>query len=473
MKTTFAITAMALAGVLSGCTDSVMDTPAEAAPRSVASAAAVPAAAHSARPGEQAVRALSRQFPEVGGLHVDENGNLVVHAVELSRGNAIRGAVRSVVAQLDAAHGKPGRKPAEVVLRKSDYTFVQLDGWREGTREALFALGDVALIDVDERANRLVVGLRDGSGRAASLAVLRRAGVPDGAVMFDGVDQEEPFDPSTSTSFATGCATLRSLCRPLVGGVMTVYARDGSYYQCTIGFTALSGGQTRFVTAAHCSDDEWSTDGTVYHQPQPNNAVGTEVYDPRGWSCGFLSAYVCRYSDANLVAPSVAADVGYIARPSGLGSLQTDPQNPRFAVSAQRDAYVGEQIYAIGRTTGMVIGTVDKTCADFKKTWNGRYHAVLCSDVGTYNSSGGDSGGPVVIWNGSSNRVTLVGVNYARNGLYDHAFYSPMSGIQRDLGSLEARAPEYRGTSGGGSGGDGGCSTPSQPGVGPVIVEPC
>lgn len=139
--------------------------------------------------------------------------------------------------------------------------------------------------------------------------------------------------------------------------------------------------------------------------------------------------------------PSVAADVGYIAKPNGLGTLATTDSPRRFTVVGQSDAYVGERVWVVGRTTGSHTGFADKTRTSFKKTWKGRYHKVLCTDVGDYNSLGDDSGGPVFLWESSppdtpEYRITLVGVNFARNDVYDHAFFSPMSGIQRDLGSL-------------------------------------
>lgn len=464
---------LALAAALSACADQI---PTQAPARPAQPALAAAPASQEAHPGERAFHALARQFPEFGGFFLDDNGDLVIQATDGSRGNAMRAAVGPLLSELHPARGGArGRRPS-VVIRKAEFSFSQLSAWREQVRAPLFDVEEVALLDLDERTNRLFVGLTRESGRGAALAVLRRAGVPEEAVTVGGVSLDEPIDPNFSEQTAIGCTSLRDICRPLMGGLQTVFMRDGQTYVCSIGFTALSAGQPRFVTAAHCSDDEWNLDHTAYYQPKLGNSIGTEVKDPNGWSCGFLSPYKCRYSDANLVQPSVPVEVGYIARPSAVGSLTISASNPRFVVSRQRDAYVGERVYAIGRTTGMVGGTVDKTCTDFKKTWEGRFHAVLCSDVADYNASGGDSGGPVILWDGASSTVTLVGVNYARTGIYDHAFFSPLSGIQRDLGSLEARAPEYRTTSTGGGGTAGpGCEGSTSP-VSPrefEIIEPC
>jgi hypothetical protein len=240
-----------------------------------------------------------------------------------------------------------------------------------------------------------------------------------------------------------------------------------------LGFTALIGNQPAFVTNAHCSDDQWNFDATPYYQPLASLQIGQEAVDPNGWSCE--TTFKCRYSDATLVYASVATDIGYIARPAGNGSLSVSSTAPRFTVGASGDAYAGETVYMVGRTSGLQHGSVDKTCTSFKTTWEGRWHKILCSDVTNLNASGGDSGGPIFLWNGWSNVVTLVGVVFARTEMYDHTFFSPMSGIREDLGGMEVRAPEYRGgldgRGGGGAGGSGECDgNTSDP---TLIIEPC
>ena len=84
----------------------------------------------------------------------------------------------------------------------------------------------------------------------------------------------------------------------------------------------------------------------------------------------------------------------------------------------------------------------------------------MCTDISDYDSQNGDSGGPVFIWDGSSELVTLVGLHFGSNPLYDHAYFSPISGIRHsdDLGGIEVRAPGYRTSDGGGGGIGGGCN---------------
>lgn len=222
-----------------------------------------------------------------------------------------------------------------------------------------------------------------------------------------------------------------------------------------------NGGELGFVTNSHCSDDEWNLEYTTYYQPYKYYEIGSEAVDPNGWSCEIT--YKCRYSDAVIARTNagVEVDVGYVARTTGLGSLTVDAAQPRFTVSGASDVYGGETVYMMGRTSGWLAGTVTHTCVSYKKTWEGRWHKVLCTDVADYNSQGGDSGSPVFLWNGTSELITLVGVHFARNSIEDHAFFSPMSGIQADLGTVEARAPDYRTSDGGGGGG--GCLDCTEP----------
>lgn len=114
----FAITA---AGTLVGCTDQLTDVPAPAPSRATASAA--PGGAPG-RGSERALRALSRQFPEFSGFFVDESGNVVVLASDLTRGGAApragagrARAPRQHARRGGAAHRGVHLRPAERVAR--------------------------------------------------------------------------------------------------------------------------------------------------------------------------------------------------------------------------------------------------------------------------------------------------------------------------------------------------------------------
>jgi hypothetical protein len=430
-------------------------------------------------PGEKAFHGLARDVPAFGGLFLNEDGSLVVQLTGTEHGTAMRAALVPFLQRLAAERGNPHGRLPRILFRKAEFSFAELSAWRDRVEDPLFAIEQVVLVDLDERENRLFVGLTDEGGRQKAEAVLSGLGAPAGMVRLEVIGAALPqlgSATATASSDPGTCVHLEGMCRPLIGGFQIAFGRDGGppVIGCTLGFTALVGAQPAFVTNAHCSDDEWNFDGTVYHQPFAPYAIGQEAADPNGWSCE--DPFKCRFSDANLVHATVATDVGYIARPSAIGSLTISSTHPRFTVGTSGNAYVGETVYMVGHVSGLQRGTVDKTCTSFKKTAELRWHKVLCSDVTDLNAGEGDSGSPMFLWGGSSDVVTLVGVLFARNGFYDHTFFSPMSGIRQDLGAMEVRAPEYRagrdgrgsGDSGGGMGEcDGNTSDPT------LIIEPC
>lgn len=467
----------AAAMLLVGCTDDPLSgPPAPDGPTASVQLGQVPARV---LPGERAFRDLARAVPAFGGFFLDDSGSLVVHLKGLEHGTAMRAALVPFLQRLAAERGNPQGRLPRILYRKGEFSFAELSAWRDRIENPLFAIEQVVLVDLDERENRLFIGLTDEGGRREAEALLSGLGAPSRMVRMEVIGAALPQSGSaagTASSEPGTCTHLQQVCLPLMGGFQIAFARDEGIPNlvCTLGFTALVGDQAAFVTNAHCSDDEWNFDATLYHQPFADNRIGREAVDPNGWSCE--TTFKCRYSDANLVHASVAADVGYLGRPTANGSLVVSNTQPRFTVGASGDAYAGETVYMVGRTLGLQRGIVDKTCTSYKKTWEGRWHKVLCSDVSDLNAGDGDSGGPIFLWNGSSDVVTLVGVVFARTEIYDHTFFSPMSGIRADLGAMEVRAPDYRGGpdgrgGGGGGGASGECNgNTSDP---TLIIEPC
>lgn len=406
------------------------------------------------RGSERAFFALAQEVPAFGGYFLNEGKELVVYLTDVSQADAMRRALVPFFRELVQARGRVGGTPPEVVIRPGDYTFLELDLWRTIAEDEVLPMEGVVLIDLDEKANQVTVGLRGESYRSEVEARVGQLDVPAAAVRLQVYGTPTPL--ANDVLSTTGCNHLQGTCRPLIGGYQTTFYKDGSQAACTIMAPAIWGGDTVFVTAAHCSETEWDIDGEVYYQPSAFSQVGVETLDPKGWHCSTFSLYVCRYSDALLAAVDSddSADVGFIARTTGVGngSLYVSSTQPRLTIRGASDVYGGETIYMIGRTSGWIKGKVTETCVSYEKS---NYHRVVCTDVGDHNAAGGDSGSPTFLW-GGSDTITLVGLTFARVGFYDHTFFSPISGIQQDLGSLEFRAEEYRGTSDGGGGGGGG-----------------
>jgi hypothetical protein len=239
-------------------------------------------------------------------------------------------------------------------------------------------------------------------------------------------------------------ATLRDSVRPLVGGLQIAFVKGGLTYLCTLGFIAVKGGVTGFITNSHCTSKEFQPDGTVHHQPLPQNPVGAEASDPPAFNCG-VSGLKCRWSDSvfDQLYVGVAVSLGYIASTAGVNDGSITIAGPYLiAFKHAGNAETGTTLRKVGRTTGQTEGVVTNTCADVRPI--GSRVIRLCQDIvsgGTAIVAGGDSGSPVfkladnpdtaevevelygVLWGGSSDGTTFV--------------YSPLTNIEKDLGILQ------------------------------------
>jgi hypothetical protein len=238
--------------------------------------------------------------------------------------------------------------------------------------------------------------------------------------------------------------TLRDYVRPLVGGIQIAFVKGGSTYLCTLSFIAVRDGITGFITNSHCTSKEFQPDGTVHHQPLPPSPIGAETSDPPAFDCG-VRGLKCRWSDSvfDQLYSGVAASLGYIASTTGVndGSI-TIATLYKIAFKHVGNAETWTTLRKVGRTTGQTEGVVTNTCADVRPI--GSRVIRLCQDIVSASATivaGGDSGSPVfklvdnpdtaevevelygVLWGGSSDGTTFV--------------YSPLTNIERDLGTLQ------------------------------------
>jgi hypothetical protein len=412
------------------------------------------------RPEEEELFRLADQIPGFGGIFVDDQGDLVVHLTDLRNEAAAKGILASTLARQAASDRRNSKRSAEVVVRQGRFEFRQLAAWRDRMTFSVLDLPGVVLTDLNERRNRLVVGIEDEAARARVEEVLAGLGVPLGAVE---IEVRSPFvgdaNMVRSSSFSSFCSgtDLSSCVRPLAGGfALTFYSSGGSRLGgCTLGLVADWNGRRVLVTNSHCSVSEWGgPDGARYYQPNrfsstttPDTGfIGTEIHDPRGATCGFLGTSKCRYSDANIVSigNDIASDVGYIARTNwwgygrgSVGDVFIDPANPRFRITTTGSSSVqGTLLDKMGAATGWTYGELYESCADVKRDW----HIRLCQGTARYGSNSGDSGAPVFRWN-YDDTVSLFGVHWGSSSDGSLAVYSPIWGLNRDLGTLNVYAP--------------------------------
>ena len=289
----------------------------------------------------------------------------------------------------------------------------------------LFELAGVVFTDGEERSGRLVVGVLDRGAEGLVRAQLAQLGVPSESV---DLVETEPIHR---------VVTLRDQVRPVVAGLQIRF----SQYVCSLGFNAVLGSTSGYVTAAHCSTNQGAIDGTQYYQPAnqvPDEFIGTEVADPaffRGNGCP--RGRKCRYSDSNFSAGDSAVNftLGGIARTTGPnnGSLEIAGA---FSIGGQGAATIGQTANKVGRTTGWTQGAVTRTCVNTGVS--GSNIVLLCQDFVENDVqivAGGDSGSPVFRIN-SNGRVTLLGNLWGGNSSGTQFVYSPIAYIERELGTL-------------------------------------
>ena len=244
------------------------------------------------------------------------------------------------------------------------------------------------------------------------------------------------------------------------------FGASGQSGACTLGFTATVNSVNRFVTAAHCSDVQYGTDGATIRQGPYADApiLGTEISDPVGGNCPSPPWFgaICRASDAALFAFAAGAppvEIGLIAKTqfrsgpgknAAYGSKAFDQSSSYFVIDAlDNNSWVpGTPVDKIGHTSGWTYGPVLNTCFDYfgDIRWPvGR--GVSCAYLIDARVEGGDSGGPIFYQHAEGdNRVTLGGITAARRD-DGTLIASKFARIQMDLGvTLNAARPVSLGT---------------------------
>ena len=363
------------------------------------------------------VGTLARTVPGFGGLFID-NGVPTVYLTDVTK----RGAAERA---LGAFAQSRGFAPGDIRVLQGRYAYGDLDRWSRAVTFEAFDQGGVVFVDLDEAANRVLVGVERGASHANVRSLAARLGVPAEAVV---VRETDPIVYAT---------TLQDQVRPVVAGVQIHFGN----FLCSIGFNAVSGGQNSFVTASHCTNTQGGVEGTQYFQSlssQPNSFIGTEVADPvyvrggKGSACP--KSRRCRFSDASRAAyaAGVPFTLGGIAQTSGPnnGSLTITGS---FSVTSEGNAVVGDVVNKVGRTTGWTQGVVTNTCVNTGVS--GSNIVQLCQTFVNAGVGGGDSGSDVFGLTGG-NSVRLLGILWGGNGAGTQFVYSPITNVEQELGPL-------------------------------------
>jgi hypothetical protein len=384
---------------------------------------------------------VAQAVPGFGGYFLDGSGAPTVYLLDPAQRPAAEQALAAFLADR-------GFTASDLRVRQGDYEYTQLDAWYRKARPGAFLVDGIILGDVDEAQNRIRFGTASANAVTAVQGVLAQLGIPSSAAI---VQQRAPI---------TTVATLRDNVDPLRGGLqinfLDVAGVRAVSFLCTLGFNAVIDGVRSFITNSHCSNVEGGSETpTDYYQPlmdpdgdrlvNPENLIATEAHDPHWFislDCPFSPALQCRWSDASRAAYNDAAEValGRIARTTRPSTSLTDVVLDiagSFTIKGEQpNGVVGEIANKVGRTTGWTAGTTTETCVDVLAL--GTTHVRLCQEFVAAVSDAGDSGSPVFRRKGGGSNVILLGVLWG--GSVDDTnpefVYSPMFGIERELGSL-------------------------------------
>jgi len=381
---------------------------------------------------DERFKQIAQEVPGFGGVFFDKDGVLNVQLVDPSQADRARVAVADFLNRIAARSRNIRVVPAR-------FNFSELDGWRNEVASRVFEISGVVSLDVDEVRNRVVIGIADQTASGPIETTLGTLGIPRGAVV---VEQTPPIRK---------LSTLNDRIRPVQGGLHMEY----SGWICSLGFNAYSDSIRGYVTASHCTDVQGGVEGTVHYQahndsPTDANKIGIEYADPVYTPC-LAGSHRCRLSDASFgqYLSAVTSTAGVIARTQlrdhYLGSTTIDPLNPEFHIRAKESYSVsGETIEKVGERTGWTFGTITSTCVSIvQHDDQGQDTGVIvgCQDLADGGDLGGDSGSPIFYWGYDGQQggtdVTVAGVLWGGNSLGTEIAFSPLGGVESELGTLD------------------------------------
>ncbi|MEX2611237.1 MAG: hypothetical protein WEA24_15040 [Gemmatimonadota bacterium] len=397
------------------------------------------------RPGEWLLWEMASRIPDFSGVHRGAEGEMVV---TIRRGSDPAGVLSTLNSLLtEARSGTQGTdfRQDRTTILEVDYSFTELAAWRDVITGPTLQTGQVAMIDLDERANRLVVYVYDGSAMPTLQAIATAEGVPGDAVEVE------------VTSRIRDMADLTDQFSEMTGGIQVYNTTVAN--PCTLGFTGWwkdidadpeEDLQRVVVVNSHCTKVRGGgSDGSTQYQDSTPRDIGIEVEDPAFFSDtgdpACASPKRCRYSDAAVIAldGSIDWDFGTIARTQSngqwTGSTTISTQTPSFTVTGNADIIMqGDTLHKMGRTTGWTTGDVDKTCVDIQApNTNITY---LCQHEVTAGVGNSDSGSPVFSWpDDQESEVLLHGILWAGldDGQNSYYIFSPIGGIEFDVDPIQ------------------------------------
>lgn len=409
-----------LLGVLGGCTDVA---PTGQAPEDADLRISDSSPSSRLLTFDDELAAIAREhIPGFAGYYLDGKGNTVVRLVDLEHSDIAGRFLTSAAVGL-------AKSPSDLIYESATYDFLTLKEWSDQLVH-LLERDDVFTLDIDEVANQVRVGVESPSAIEAVEGYAKSLEVPSEALEIEVQGRPAPRILLTDQA-------------PVLQGGWQIATQLGS---CAFGFNAIRNGVVVFITNSHCSLQKFALDNTVQYQPYVSAplAIGHEIADPGLRLCGPPNRQ-CRMSDAAVFQHNGNRGVGLwqIARTtfwrSGQrGSVEIDSILPYFnivqKITNNNQMLVGYSVHKVGPRSGWTTGHITQTCV--------RIGQLDCQWVTRTYSEHGDSGSPIFQWRSDDIDRTTVGLHGLLWGGptndYHVSYYSPMSGIQADIGVLTA-----------------------------------
>ncbi len=284
----------------------------------------------------------------------------------------------------------------------------------------------VVATDLEEQSNRLEIGILDLSKKSEILAILTKLEIPHAAV---NITQRERMVKEQ---------TLRQRARN--NEMMGAYqVKSAEHHLCSIGFVTEKAGVAGFVTAGHCTEDDWDGGSTsiAFYQPSSANAshkVGNESVDPAFSAItGCPTGKTCRKSDSAFIRfdSGVSYGRGYIAKPTANNAVDVATGDQLKVKYEGGTVYPGKPLRRFGRSSGYVFGNISDTCENIDE---GNNRMLLCQYLINITSHGGDSGSPYYELAGSETDVRLYGIHVGKFANTRKSIISPLVNVYQDLG---------------------------------------
>jgi hypothetical protein len=351
---------------------------------------------------------IARRVPEFGGAYVGANGELRLVLTDTS--DAVAVAAEAAVRDIIGADRPLPQGP--VAVDKGQYGFDHLMANRVRSRPVM-ALAGVVSLGVDERQNRVKIGVVDDAARRSVQRELLRLGVNTDAVL---IQTTQPIGNLANTD----------MIRPVVGGTQIALSGGGT---CTLGFVASRKGKRGYLTNSHCTNIQGGNEATTHAQAGGSDTIGTEIADPMYFTGGDCpDDRRCRWSDSSFGK----MDAGITNQRGDIYKTSLS----RYRVVVEVDYPLGgEHVRKMGRTTGESSGEVIDTCCD--SNVKDSDITQLCQDYVEAASMKGDSGSPVFMnWSptpGAENPVAAMGLLWGGPDDGSYFVFSAFWNIEEDL----------------------------------------